>query len=228
MSLQLLSFPSYLTLFNVESNYSVLNFPCALVTAEVMPYGSERLEFRSHDWQHGDDTDIAGMHSCPISAAPSLQGLVTVFKCGRYEKCKNRNSFSPFFYFFVVPIQWLCFCLLEICSHFLKLNNFFFFYLFQTNPLTSLRPSLLMVSPLWFLSAHLRWSFDFWALRPNNDHRQPICAFEVGDRMCALPYLAALLSVSTLLVWQAHGQVCSGPLMYEGSFDDLIWSAPHS
>lgn len=135
-------------------------------------------------------------------------------------KSAKIETFSPLFLWY--QFNDFAFACGKFAVIFPKLNNFLFFYLFQTNHLTSLRPSLLMVSPLWFLSAHLRWSLGFWALLPNNDHRQQICAFEVGNRMCALPDLAALLSISTLSVWQAHGQVCSGPLMYEGSFDDLI------
>lgn len=44
----------------------------------------------------------------------------------------------------------------------------------------------------------------------NNDLGQQIPASEVGSRLHTVPELAAPLFVSMLLVWQAHGHVCSG------------------
>ncbi|GLD73200.1 agrin isoform X6 [Lates japonicus] len=48
--------------------------------------------------------------------------------------------------------------------------------------------------------------FSLLTLRP----QMTIAAFEVGSRLCAVPDLAAPLFVSTLLVWQARGQVRTG------------------
>ncbi|GAA6223501.1 agrin isoform X3 [Lates japonicus] len=48
--------------------------------------------------------------------------------------------------------------------------------------------------------------FSLLTLRP----QMTIAAFEVGSRLCAVPDLAAPLFVSTLLVWQACGQVRTG------------------
>lgn len=108
--------------------------------------------------------------------------------------------------------------------------SLFLFYLFQTNLLTSHRLRLLMVSPLWFLSACLCWHhcccffFFFWGggCPAINDLGWWIPASELDRR------LYALLEFCFYTVGMAG--TCPSlhsALMWEGSFDDLIWSALH-
>ena len=91
-------------------------------------------------------------------------------------------SLSFFFFFFLKQLNYLALTPGKSLN-LPKTKNLFLFYLFQTNLLTSRRPSLLMVSPLWFLSACLRWPLVFRGGVPaDNDLGQWIPAFEVGSR----------------------------------------------
>lgn len=60
-----------------------------LRSCNIRSHGAERLGFRSHGWQHDDDTDVAGTRSCLISSARSLQGLVKRVGCRKPTDTKG-------------------------------------------------------------------------------------------------------------------------------------------
>lgn len=104
--------------------------------------------------------------------------------------------------------------------------SLFLFYLFQTNLLTSHRPSLLMVSPLWFFSARLRWPWCFWGvgwwwcLWIMTSHRH-FCLWS-GQRSVCRARLACSAFCFCAVGMAGTWPGLLGALMWEGSFDDLI------
>lgn len=106
--------------------------------------------------------------------------------------------------------------------------SLFLFYPFQTNLLTSHQRSLLMVSPPCFLSACLRWPLVFWGWcfceqwPWTADH----CLWSgQPSARCARFGCSAFRSYTVGMAGTWPGLLRA--LMWEGSFDDLIWSAMH-
>lgn len=92
----------------------------------------------------------------------------------------------------------------------LKLFSLSSCFILQTSRPTSRRCSLLMVSPLCFLSTSLLTTAVCGACMALCDLGRQISAFEVGGCLRAVPDWTATFFFLTPLVWQTRGRLCSG------------------